>query len=101
MVVSFDIYAVLNVVELIVVLIFGVFIFYKRNETLGRVMRLITSSILLIINVFQITMEIQLDKSYGLTIFLIILWFIDALSATYYLGKDNWKQKKENYFFSS
>ena len=33
------------------------------------------------------------------TIFLIILWFIDALSATYYLGKDNWKQKKENYFF--
>ena len=89
MVVSFDIYAVLNVVELIVVLIFGVFIFYKKNETLGRVMRLITSSILLIINVFQIPMEIQLDKSYGLTIFLIILWFIDALSATYYLGKDN------------
>ena len=89
MVVSFDIYAVLNVVELIVVLIFGVFIFYKRNETLGRVMRLITSSILLIINVFQIPMEIQLDKSYGLTIFLIILWFIDALSETYYLGKDN------------
>lgn len=89
MVVSFDIYAVLNVVELIVVLIFGVFIFWKRNETLGRVIRLITSSILLIINVFQIPMEIQMDKSYGLTIFLIILWFIDALSATYDLGKDN------------
>lgn len=89
MVVSFDIYAVLNVVELIVVLIFGVFIFFKRQETFNKVIRLITTSILLIINVFQLPMEIQMDKSYGLTIFLIIMWFINALMVTYDLGSDN------------
>lgn len=89
MVVFFDIYAVLNVVELIVLLIFGVFIFFKRQETFNKVIRLITTSILLIINVFQLPMEIQMDKSYGLTIFLIIMWFIYALMVTYDLGSDN------------
>ena len=89
MVVSFDIYAVLNVVELIVVLIFGVFIFFKRQETFNKVIRLITSSILLIINVFQLPMEIQLEKSYDFTIFLIIMWLLNALIVAYDLGNDN------------
>ena len=89
MVVSIDVYAVLNVVELIVVLIFVVFIFVKRDETLGRTMQLITSAILLIINVFQIPMQIQIGESYTLTIFLIFLWFVDALYDAYSLGKDS------------
>lgn len=89
MVVSFDIYEVLNVVELIVVLIFGVFIFFKRKETFNKVIRLITTSTLLIINVFQLPMEIQMDKSYGMTIFLIIMWFVNALMVTYDLGSEN------------
>lgn len=89
MVVSIDVYAVLNVIELIVVLIFGVFIFVKRDETLGKTMRLITSAILLIINVFQIPMQIQIGESYTLTIILIFLWFVDALFAAYDLGKDS------------
>ena len=89
MVVSIDVYAVLNVIELIVVLIFGVFIFVKRDETLGKTMRLITSAILLIINVFQIPMQIQIGESYTLTIILIFLWFVDALLAAYGLGKDS------------
>lgn len=90
MVVSFDIYAVLNVVELIVVLVFGVFVFFKRRETLGKVIRLITTSVLLIINVFQIPMEIHLEKSYAMTIFLIIIWLINALGVAYDLGKENY-----------
>ena len=89
MVVSIDVYAVLNVIGLIVVLIFGVFIFVKRDETLGKTMRLITSAILLIINVFQIPMQIQIGESYTLTIILIFLWFVDALFAAYGLGKDS------------
>ena len=89
MVVSIDVYAVLNVIELIVALIFGVFIFVKRDETLGKTMRLITSAILLIINVFQIPMQIQIGESYTLTIILIFLWFVDALFAAYGLGKDS------------
>ena len=89
MVVSIDVYAVLNVIELIVVLIFGVFIFVKRDETLGKTMRLITSAILLIINVFQIPMQIQIGESYTLTIILIFLWFVYALFAAYGLGKDS------------
>ena len=89
MVESIDVYAVLNVIELIVVLIFGVFIFVKRDETLGKTMRLITSAILLIINVFQIPMQIQIGESYTLTIILIFLWFVDALFAAYGLGKDS------------
>lgn len=89
MVVSIDVYAVLNVIQLIVVLIFGVFIFVKRDETLGKTMRLITSAILLIINVFQIPMQIQIGESYTLTIILIFLWFVYALFAAYGLGKDS------------
>ena len=89
MVVSIDVYAVLNVIKLIVVLIFGVFIFVKRDETLGKTMRLITSAILLIINVFQIPMQIQIGESYTLTIILIFLWFVYALFAAYGLGKDS------------
>ena len=89
MVVSIDVYAVLNVIKLIVVLIFGVFIFVKRDETLGKTMRLITSAILLIINVFQIPMQIQIGESYTLNIILIFLWFVYALFAAYGLGKDS------------
>ena len=79
MMVSFDIYAVLNVIELIVVLVFGVFIFVKREETYNKVIRLICVCILFLINVFQLPMEIQMEKSYALTIFLIILWFVNIL----------------------
>lgn len=86
--VSFDIYAVLNVIELIVVLVFGVFIFVKREETYNKVIRLICVCILFLINVFQLPMEIQMEKSYALTIVLIILWFVNIASIAFELGKN-------------
>lgn len=99
-VLSFDIdIHVLYALELIVVSIFIVFTFYNRQETFNKIMRLIMVSILFIINVILLPMEIQLEKSYGLTIFLIIIWFINALLITYDLGKDNWiLQLKRKWF---
>ena len=88
MVVSIDIYAISSMIELIALLIFGIFVFVKREETLSRIMRLITSSILLIINVFQIPMEIQIGRSYTLTIIFIFIYFADAIYNAYVLGKD-------------
>lgn len=79
----------LNVIKLSVILIFGVLIFVKRNETPGRHMHLIASFILLVINVFQIPMQVQIGKSYTRTIILVFLWFVDALFAAYDLGKNS------------
>lgn len=84
-----DVYAVLSVIDLIACLIFGVFIFWKSDETLGRIMRLITSVIELIIHVFQVLIQIQIGNSYIITIFLIFGWFVSALSEADDLRKDD------------
>ena len=90
MMVSFDIYAVLNDIELIVSLVLGVFIFVKREETYDKIMRLICVCIciLFIINVFQLTLEIQMEKSYALTIYMIIICFVEIASIAFQLGKN-------------
>lgn len=89
MVVSFDIYEVISVIELITLIPFGIFIFLHRNETHARVVRLVCSSLLLIFNLVQIPMEIQMGKSYVMTMVLVVMWFIYALTTTFSLGKDS------------
>jgi len=89
MVVSFDIYELLNIVELIVCIVYLPFIFFRRSETWNKILRLCFMSALLLINLFQISMEVQLDKSYGFSVFLVILWFINALMLTFELGRDS------------
>ena len=90
MVVSIDIYGLLNIVQLIVCNVYLLFfIFFRRSETWNKILRLCFISVLLLINLFQIPMEVQLDKSYGLSIFLVILWFINALMLTFELGRDS------------
>ena len=89
MVVSFDIYAVLDFVELIVCIVYLPFIFFRRNETWNSVLRLSLASALLFINLFQIPMEIQMDKSYVMSIVLVSLWFINALTLSFKLGRDD------------
>ena len=89
MVVSFDIYGLLNIVQLIVCIVYLLFILFRRSETWNKILRLCFISVLLLINLFQIPMEVQLDKSYGLSIFLVILWFINALRLTFELGRDS------------
>ena len=89
MVVSFDIYELLKIIELIVCIVYLPFIFFRRSETWNKILRLCFTSALLIINLFQISMEVQLDKSYGSSILLVILWFINALMLTFELGRDS------------
>ena len=88
MVVSFDIYELLNIIEVIVSLVYLFFFFFRRSETWTKVLRLCFASALMLINLFQISMEVQLGKSYGFTIFLVILWFINALVQTVELSRD-------------
>ena len=89
MVVSFDIYAFLNIIELIVCIVYLSFIFFRRSEKWNQILRLCFMSALLLINLFQISMEVQLDKPYGFSIFLVIFWFINALMLTFDMGKDS------------
>ncbi len=86
MAVSFDIYEVLNAVKLIVIMVFVYFLFERIGETYNKVIRLITSSILVIINIFQLLMNIHFDRPYIFTIFAIISFFITALMAAYQLA---------------
>lgn len=88
MVVSFDIYEVLCVVDLVACLVQFFFIFFHKDETWTKVVRLVLVSGMVLINIFQIPMEISMDKSYGWSITLAILWFINALWISFDLGQD-------------
>lgn len=89
MVVSFDIYELSNIIEIIVCIVYLTFIFFRRSKTWNKILWLCFTSALLLINLFQISMQVQLDKSYGFSIFLVILWFINALMLTFELGRDS------------
>ena len=88
MVVSFDIYAVINVVELILCVAYLVFIFVGREETYSKVIRLISACSIIVINTCQIPMQIALEKSYGSSIFMIILWLLNVVMVSVSLGSD-------------
>ena len=77
--VVYNTYIFSSVIEVIIILIFAIFFVYKREETLGKAIRLATSSILLFITVFQLPMEVKLGKPYNLTFIMIIIWFALAI----------------------
>ena len=89
MVVSFDIYEVLCVVDVGACLVQFLFLFFRKDETWTKVVRLVLVSGMVLINLFQIPMEIQMDKSYGLSIALVILGFVYALIITFELGRND------------
>lgn len=89
MLVSCDIYELLNIIELIVCFVYLFFIYFRRSETWNKILRLCLMSALLLINLFEISMEVQLDKPYGFSIFIVIFWFIYALMLTFKLGRDS------------
>lgn len=82
-----DIYEVLNVIELIIMITFTFFLFYKNESKVSCVIKLITSAILVIINSVQISMQISMGKPYTWTIVLITIWMVDAIISAYSLGK--------------
>ena len=88
--VSFDIYQVLNAIEIFfAMLYFFVIIFYllrKNVQLLGKGM-LFCSSILLLTNVFQLPIEIQMEKPYTFSIITIIFWLLLVEYWAYSLGK--------------
>ena len=88
MVVSFDIHLVLAIVELILLVAYLVFIFVANKETWNKVVRLILASSLVIVNVAQLPMEVIMGKSYGWTIMVLIVWFINAILTAMVVGAD-------------
>lgn len=81
-----SIYKILSIIELVIVLVFGVLMFVKQGKT-NKVIMLINVCILFLINVFQLPMEIQMKKSYVSTIVLIIIWFVSIAYITFKLIK--------------
>lgn len=86
MVESFDIYAILNGIGVIVLIVLCIFIFYRRSETWNEIVRLCLSIVLMLINLFKIPVEVQIDRPYETSMFLVILWFMVALLITVDLG---------------
>lgn len=101
MVVSINIYEVLNVAILLLAIAYLVFLFVKRNETYSIVIRLICAFALVVIEAFKMPMDISMDKSCANAIFMIILWLVNVVICSFQLGQDVWTTKKENAFFSS
>lgn len=89
MVVSFDILTLLAVIELIVLVVHSVLMFAWSDEEWNHVTRLITASILTLINVAELPMQIIAGKFYGLTIACIVLWFLDTILSALRVGNDN------------
>ena len=88
MLVSFDIYVLLEVIEIIICMVYLLFTFYRRNETWNKKLRLGLVSTMLLINLFQIPMEVKKDKSCIISIGLVILWFYNALAIVFQLGEN-------------
>lgn len=93
MVVSFDIYRVLNITEYITWLTFLFFFFLGcwagLSETQNAILKLCLASLLLLINLFQVPIEVQLHNPYGIGLFIIIILFIYTLRLAFNLGKDD------------
>lgn len=87
--VNFDAYVVLDVLAKILTIPFFILASFKRNETYSRIIQLICTSALLIINLIQIPMQIHMEESYTQNIILVILWFISSLCTAFSLGEDS------------
>lgn len=72
-------YIALNIIELITVFGFGVFLFIHKEKTYPKVIQLICAFILFFCNIIQLPMEIIMRKSYNMTIFVIILWLVNIV----------------------
>lgn len=88
MVVSIDIYSVLNVAILLLAIAYLVFLFIKREETFSKVIRLICAFALVVLEAFKMPMDIAMDKSCANAIFMIILWLVNAVISSVQLGQD-------------
>ena len=79
MVVSINILTIVQVVEMIALCVFFIFLFAKKDELSGHVVRLLTSAVLSITNILEIPMLVQEDKSYILSLLLAIIWILDVI----------------------
>lgn len=70
---------VLSIIQLIVVLFVLVLIFWHRNEKRNKLLRLILLSILFFISLFELPLLILNGKPYIITIFLVVIWYINGL----------------------
>lgn len=89
MLVNFDTYDVLDVLAKIITIPFFILAPFKRNETYSKIIRLICTSALLIINLIQIPMQIHMEKPYTQNIILVILWFISSLCTAFSFREDS------------
>ena len=70
---------VLSIIQLIVVLFVLVLVFWHRNEKRNKLLRLILLSILFFISLFELPLLILNGKPYIITIFLVVIWYINGL----------------------
>lgn len=82
-----DILAVLQEVEMIALVVFIVFLFIKNDELSGHAVRVVSSSVLSIVNILEIPLLIQADKSYIVDVVLAIIWLLNAIAWSIRFGK--------------
>lgn len=67
----------LSIVELAIVLLFGVCVFVSREKLWNLYTRFFCALSITIINIIQLVLEVRLEKSFVLSLIMIMLWGMD------------------------
>ena len=75
---------ILNYCEILPLAAFTFVVFGNHQKLWHSILKLCCSATLLVINAIQLPLELSLEIStYGLTIFLVIIWLINSIIAIY------------------
>lgn len=85
---------ILSVLELVVILLFGVCVFVSREKTWNLYTRFFCALSITIINIIQLILEVRLEQSFVLSVIMILLWGMDIFVYGEEIRKNKFKKKK-------
>ena len=88
-----QIHLILSFVELALLAVFGVCVFYEYNKNWNFWTRASIAVLILIINIVQMVLEIRLEQNFVLSVMMIFIWGINLWIYYLLLKKRNFKWK--------
>lgn len=84
---------ILSVLELVVILLFGVCVFVSREKLWNLYTRFFCALSITIINIIQLVLEVRLEQSFVLSLIMILLWGMELFVYANELKKNKSKWK--------
>lgn len=84
---------ILSMLELVVILLFGVCVFVSREKLWNLYARFFCALSITTINIIQLVLEVKLEQSFVLSIIMIIIWGMDIFVYAEELKKNKSKWK--------